>query len=245
MFTSAITHWKNAMQQRAIWSGALWSAVFILAFAVITVIVGAGAIFSMFLHPGTPALSGLRHAFGALGLMGLFLVLAGPFLGAGLYGLYGQAVAGETITWTSFWALGARFYGRAWGMVLYTILWAIAVTMIGALAIDLLHVGFGTVVIILAVILSWPMFLRMLGALFVDARRWRDSVRVSLTGGGYGLLFGGGIVGLLASLILMVMGALLIHPLGIIGRLLYFAIDLFIAVATPVWYLALYAAISG
>ena len=175
--------------------------------------------------------------------MYLVLLAAGPFFVAGLYGLYGQAVAGEMITWRSFWSYAVRFYGRAWGFYLFLFLWMIALSIVGGLLVVALHVV-GGLLAAAAFVLSLPWMIRMTGGLFVDRLTWGESFRRMFQGRHYGGLLGGLFLAAVVYVLLWVMALALIKAAGALGIILYFAIVLGLSVAGPLWGFALYRAAS-
>ena len=122
MFSTAARYWRQAMSQSAVWSAAVWTLVFTLLLTLVMTMLGAGTMVSALFHPTTPftALSPTvfnpAHIMGGILAMFVLVIAAGPLLTAGIYGLFGQAVVGNPITWESFWRLGRQFYGRAWGL---------------------------------------------------------------------------------------------------------------------------------
>ncbi len=248
IISAAMRYWRQAMSQSAIWSAALWTLVFTLLLTLVMTTLGAGTIASAFYHPTSPfaaplpAVSNPGNVMGGMAAMFILILLAGPFLTAGIYGLFGQAVAGNSITWSSFWRLGGRFYGRAWSMILFLFLWGVALTIVGVLLAALLHTV-GIVIAALLAIGSWPLAIRMMGGLFVNVLTWSESFRGAWTGQGYGAIWGGGLVALLAYIILVGLALVLIKPLGIVGIVLYFLVLLFMDIAVPLWVFAVYRAV--
>ncbi len=249
MFSDALAIWGRALRQGAVWSALIWTVLFAFVLMLVLMLMGAGTIASMFYHPslafsggnpfaGTPNVGNLM---GGILVMDLVALAAGPFLAAGVYGLYGQAVAETPITWRSFWTFGGEFYGRAWGVVLFSIIWIITLSVAALLFVGILHTV-GIVLISAGVILSWPFVIRMIGGLFVDRRTWSDSFGRMFRGHHYGGLLGGGFLMLFAYAALMLLAVLILRAAPAIGILLYAAIALFLAVAGPVWMFSLYRA---
>ncbi len=244
MLTQAFHYWTAALRQSAIWSVALWTLVFTIILIIALFVVGAGALVTAFSHPAVagrfPAVQA-GHMITGLFVMWLILVAAGPFLAAGIYGLLSQAVLERPITWGSFWPLGRQFYGRAWGLMGFGLLWMLALALVGGVLAGLAH-GVGVVITIVLALLSWPLALRMLGGLFVDGLTWTDSFRKIWGLPGYGALWGGGLVAIIAYGLLAVIDLVLIKAMGSIGLVLYMLLSLFLVVAAPLWLLAVYRA---
>lgn len=246
MFTEALSLWQRTLKQGAVWSTIVWSLLFTVLLIVLLIAVGAGALASAFYHPTlgltssvTPAIQP-GAAFGALGAIYILLILAGPFLYAGMYGLFGQAVAGEAVSWRSFWTFAVKFYGRAWGAAFLTILWSFALSLVGVVLFLIMHVA-GIVIAAVCLVLSIPWFIRMTGGLFVDRLRWGESFKRMFRGPHYGGLLGGTLLGLVAYALVFGLILLLIAH-GALGVVVYGILALALSVAAPVWLFSLYRA---
>ncbi len=226
----------------AVWSTVIWTVVFYLALVVAAAALGAGPLLPMLMHPGRPEplQDAGRILSGMLGMMVLF-VLAGPFWMAGIYGLIGAAVTEQPVTWSSFWAQGARDYGRGWGMLLYSALFGIAWAVATFILTLLIHQA-GVFLAIVGTIFIIPWMIRMIGGLFVAKKSWGTSFADSFHGGAYwGVLGGVVLVSVVAALLFMVI-ALIIHFSAGLGIVLLMAAEIALAVANVVWMLALYQA---
>lgn len=243
MLTESLRLWGATIKKGAVWSTLIWSVVFLLLMVVILAAVGAGTLASSIYHPTLPGAAPLAaaqpgRALAGVGIMYLLILAAGPFLVAGMYGMFGQAVAGASVTWRSFWSFAARFYGRSWGLYFYAFLWILALSLVGGVLIANLHVV-GGVITGLAFILSLPWSLRMAGGLFVDRLSWGESFRQTFRSRHYGGLLGGLLLSVLAYAILVGLSLLLMRAAAA-GIILYFAVLLFLSVAGPIWGFALY-----
>ncbi len=249
MLSEGLRVWSAAIKKGAVWSTLIWSIVFILLMIVILAAVGAGTLASSIYHPALPGTTPLAttvqpgRALAGVGIMYLFILAAGPFLVAGMYGIFGQAVAAVPVTWRSFWPSAARFYGRAWGLYLFAFLWILALSIVGGVLIATLHV-IGGIITGLAFVLSLPWVLRMAGGLFVDRLSWGESFRQMFQSRHYGGLLGGLLLAVLAYAVLVGLSLVLIHAAAI-GIILYFVVVLFLSVAGPIWGFALYRAANS
>jgi hypothetical protein len=122
-------------------------------------------------------------------------------------------------------------YGRAWGALLYFLLYFLAAFMLFMCFFQLLH---------LVGIFAWAV--RMLGGLFVDRASWGASFRQSFHGSHYGMMLAGIILTAAGYLVIGGISVELAKLLGVVGVVLYFLIDLRLSVAPPVWLFALYHA---
>lgn len=245
MLAESLRLWGATIKKGAVWSTLIWSVVFLLLMVVILAAVGAGALASSIYHPTLPGAAPLAavqpgRALAGVGIMYLLILAAGPFLVAGMYGMFGQAVAGASVTWRSFWSFAARFYGRSWGLYFFAFLWILALSLIGGVLIASLHV-IGGVITGMAFVLSLPWSLRMAGGLFVDRLTWGESFRQTFRSHHYGGLLGGLLLAVLAYAVLVGLSLLLMRAAGI-GIIVYFTVVLFLSVAGPIWGFALYRA---
>ncbi|WP_053959843.1 hypothetical protein [Sulfobacillus thermosulfidooxidans] len=246
MLSKAIAIWQQALQQAGTWTALVWTAAFSLLLFLVLALIGAGGIFSLLIHPvymNNP--SGLSYNMarfaGSFLIIDLILLAAGPFLTAAIYGLYGQAVRGERVSWETFWIMGRRLYGRGWGFVLYVILYFLALMMFAGIIVMLLH-RIGVILVLLAFVLSMPWVLRMTGGLFVDQLTWSQSLAASFRSSHYGTLLLGIILTGIVYVLAMGLVFFVIHILGFVGSILMFLIDLILSVVGPVWLLSLYVA---
>ncbi len=248
MLSDGLRIWRSTIKQGAVWSTVVWSLVFLLLMILVLSAAGAGTLATSFYHPSLPGTTSLAApapsgALAGVGVMYLVLLAAGPFFIAGLYGLFGQAVAGEPITWRSFWSYALRFYGRAWGLYFFLFLWMMALSLIGGLLVVALHVVGGLLTAV-AFILSLPWMIRMTGGLFVDRLSWGESFRRMFQGRHYGGLLGGLFLAAIIYVILFGLALVIMKGTAALGIILYFAIVLYLSVAGPLWGFALYRAAS-
>jgi hypothetical protein len=245
LLSSTFAVWRNALRQSATWSGLVWSFVFGVVLAVIMIGVGWREFASSFAHSPSglaPLIATLAgHALAGILLLFLIMLVVGPFVMAGQYGLYGRAVAGEAVNWSTFWRLGGRYYGRAWGFTLFTAIYGLVSYAVLTPLLVRLHTA-GIVVMAVAFILTWPFLIRMMGGLFVRVMPWGKSFRATFRGAGYWALLGGNLLALLADGALVGLGLLLMHVAGGAGAIIYLLVAMFLTVAVPVWLLALYQA---
>lgn len=109
---------RRALSRGGTWTVLVWSALFILLFVGGLLAAGARTLLTAMLHPqiigGTPTLATSTMGHNLIGIFILYLVAIGigPFYLAGVYGLLGLAVQGQTVSWRKFWAMGRRCYGR-------------------------------------------------------------------------------------------------------------------------------------
>ncbi|NMP24019.1 hypothetical protein [Sulfobacillus harzensis] len=248
MLSEGLRIWRATISKGAVWSTLIWSIVFVLLLVAILAAVGAGTLASSFYHPTLPGTAPVTPVqpgrdLAGVGVMYLVILAAGPFLLAGLYGLYGQAVAGVPVAWRSFWSFATRFYGRAWGLYFFGFLWMIALSIVAGLLVAALHVVGGVVAGVIFV-LSLPWAIRMAGGLFVDRLSWGESFRQMFQSRHYGALLGGLFLAVLVYMILVGL-SLLLARVSVIGIILYIVVALFLSVAVPVWGFSLYRAASS
>lgn len=235
---------KRALSDRGTWTVLVWSIGFTLLLVGILAAAGASSILSTMLHPQiglTSPLppSALRPMLTGILALYLVLLLAGPFFIAGIYGLFGQAVSNQTVSWATFWVMGKKLYGRAWGLYLYMLIYGVALAIVGTVFIAFLHIV-GLVITIFAVIASLPWLLRMTGGLFVDQYTWGYCFSQSFHRNRYLPLLGTMLLTLLVYGVLAFMAGTLPRVMGIPGLILYFGIEMVIGVVGPVWFFALY-----
>ncbi|OLZ09082.1 hypothetical protein [Sulfobacillus thermosulfidooxidans] len=246
MLSRALTIWQQALQQAGTWTAIVWTAAFSLLLFLVLALIGAGGIFALIAHPAfmsNPNVLSYNMArfAGSFLIIDLILLAAGPFLTAAIYGLYGQAVRGERVSWETFWIMGRRLYGRGWGFILYIILYFLALMIFAGILVMLLH-RIGVIVVLLSLILSMPWVLRMAGGLFVDQLPWSQSFAASFRSAHYGSLLLGIILTGIVYIFVIGLVFFIIHSLGFVGSILMFLIDLVLSVAGPVWLLSLYVA---
>lgn len=246
MLAMAMTYWRQTVRQSALWSTVLWTFVFGLILMILMLLLGLGSIglAAVGLRTSTSFPASIGHLVGGLALMYLVILAAGPFYLAGVYGLVGQAVAGESVTWSSFWRLGVRFYGRGWGLIFFDFLVYLAVTLVGIGLFFAAHTV-GIVVAVILFIAVLPVPLRMIGGLFVDVVPWGQSVRRALQWRGYGAIWGGSFLMLAASAILFLVVVGLFHVSAILGGLGYIVLLLAYAPLAAAWILSVYRAANG
>ena len=245
MLSNALHITRQALRQPGVWTVLVWD-VGLWVFTLLAIFVaGAGAILPAFLphvtYTANPTISPsvlnpiLRNLIGVF----LLILIVGAFWAAGTYGLFGLAVKNEQVSWNTFWVMGRRLYGRAWGFGLYVFLYSLILIVLGAVLVLLLHVV-GGILAALALFLSFPWVLRMAGGLFVDQLTWGQSFSASF----HGKHFGGLLLGLvLAGIVSGVMSLLqlaLVHAMGAVGFMIYMIISLVAYVAVPIWAFALY-----
>lgn len=244
MLTTAWSTTKRALSQGGTWTVLVWSASFMLLLIGALAAGGARSILLTMLHPHinsaapVPPTAVRSILTGILALYAVLLVV-GPFFIAGIYGLFGQAVNGLPVSWGTFWVMGKKLYGRAWGLYLYMLIYFVALSIVATALIAFLHaVGVG--ITILIVIASLPWMLRMTGGLFVDHYKWGQCFSRSFTRSRYLPLLGTMLVTLIFYGVLGFMAQTLPHVLGIPGLILYFGIEIVLGVIGPVWFFALY-----
>lgn len=251
VFSEAWQLWRRAIGQGAVWSTIIWSLIFTLLLVVLLIAVGAGSFASALYHPsvsGSGLNSPLPYSLNPhvliRGVIVIYILLlaAGPLLYAGIYGLMGQAAAGASVTWRSFWSYALSFYGRAWGAGFFLFLWAIALSLVGGILIALLHAA-GIALVVIAALLSLPWVVRMLGGLFVDRLKWSAAFRAVFRGPHYGGILGGTLLGALAAFFVGGIAAQLIH--SAVGFIIYMLVTLALGVAVPIWEFALYRAAAN
>ncbi|HBQ94668.1 MAG: hypothetical protein M1294_08385 [Firmicutes bacterium] len=247
MLFNAVKMWFQALKQGGTWTTLVWMAVFSLTFFLLLLVVGGTTLAGAMFHSGfspttgvTPTSPVAHFAIGVL-IVYILMMVATPFLTAGLYGLYGQAVQGNKVSWGTFWAMGRKLYGRGWGLMGYVFLYLLVIAFFAAIVIFSLH-AVGIVLVAAAIILTLPWALRMTGGLFVDQNTWGNSFRASFQKAYYGQLLLGVFLGAIGYLILIVLDLALTHALGAVGIVIYLILELVFAVAIPVWLFALYAA---
>jgi len=94
--------------------------------------------------------------------------ISGPFWIAGIYGTLADAVNGQTITWSTFWRNARILYGRGWGLIGFSALWALSIDIIMLVFGLLLH-ALGIVLGFAWVIATLPVIMRMTGGCSVAA----------------------------------------------------------------------------
>ncbi|MGC8489766.1 MAG: hypothetical protein ACP5QO_16315 [Clostridia bacterium] len=240
--------WKRVIGQPGSWTLIVWMLGFGSVLGGLFLAFGIGAVWSALPHtPGalssgiSPQLapSLLAHLATLLAVVVLTSLLLGPFMMAGLYGTIARAVAGERVGWGTFWWAARRLYGRAWGLVLYSIMYTVALAIASAILVSVLHAA-GSLVMMAALILSIPFAIRMLGGLFLDERGFGESFTRSFGGPRYGGLLGGALLGVLVMMAGLGILAVLGLALGSVIMVVYYLVSLGLVVAAPAWFLALY-----
>ncbi len=270
MLAEALGLWKRSVGQTGTWTVLVWMVASGVVVAVIFGLVAASAFQSYrFAHPGSypfaspympmsPLFGGtspfnttlprpfffapgvVRALIAPMALMFLVYLALVPFLAAGIYGTISRAVMGEQVSWGTFWTMARRLYTRAWGLLLYTFLYAIAFGIVAGVLFAVLR-AFAIVVIVLVPIFSIPLWVRLAGALFMDERDFGASVGHSFTGGNYWVILGGALLGVVVTGVGMMVLLVLSH-LTAIFAIVYFLAAIALTVAAPSWFLALYRA---
>jgi hypothetical protein len=191
-------------------------------------------------HPPFFAPTALRAFIGPLVAM-LFVYLAVvPFMAAGIYGTLSRAIMGDPVTWGTFWTMARRLYTRAWGLIAYAICYLVALAVVTAILFAVVK-GFALVLVGLGPFFSIPLWVRMMGGLFMDERRFGESFRRSFGGGHYWGILGGSVLGAVVMSIGMLVLLGLSHLTALFG-IVYFLASIALTVAAPSWFLALYRA---
>ena len=247
MFARAWSLWLHILRQGGVWWILVWSFAGTLGLMLLSIMMGAGHAVGwpsvLLTSGGTPALFDPATFRSLLELFGLLMMLeytALPLFIAGVFGVLDAAESRRPLTAMSFWQYGHALRDRAWGWIAYV--WGVGLT-VGAVAVGLTTLlgGSGFWVTVLAGVLALPWMLRMLGGLFVDHRRWGDSVARSFHGAHYGgvllgLLMGGGITALV-----LVVGLALVQVSGV-GLCILVTLTAAWPLLAPAWGLALYQA---
>lgn len=250
MLEQAFSLTRNALRQPAIWSVALWSLVFLLLMLlVMTLVMGAGAATAPFLHPFVfhprpffPAypFNPARIATAMLLLL-LVIILAGPLWMAGVYGTLAAAVRGDPVGWGSFWSYARSEYGRAWGLIAYTVLFAVVLAIVGGLLALILHVA-GVVLMLLLILAVIGLPVRMIGGLFLRHLGWGQAFSATWPLTGYGSLWLGMVGYAVLAFVFMLIVAGLGRLIPLLGPALVLVVEAALQVVSAVWSLALYQA---
>ena len=250
MLYRAIVLGSRALKQGGTWTALVWIAALFIGLMGLTILVAGGSLGSLLFHPGflKPGESAkmVARSLGSA-LDGLFLVFvvalaAIPFLRAGVFGLYGQTVQGRTVSWRTFWVLGKKLYGRAWGLTGYLVLYVLTLVLFALIGFWLVRL-WGLAAAGALAFLMMPWGLRMAGGLFADHLTWSDSFRRSFTRKYYGSLLGGLALGMLGYWVVVIVVGLGLYFLGIASMPLLVGLDSVLAdVVFPVWCFALYTA---
>lgn len=242
ILSRAFALWRTALRSHAVWSAALWNAVFSWLFILITEL--ANPQISSRLFPQADSLSEVYiyhpHLLAVRNVLELITVLAvGPWVLSGVYGILGQVIADAQVSWQSFGRLARIFYGRLWGLFLFIWIWMLGLGVLGFMVLAILH-GFGFLVVIILSILSLPGLVRMTGGLFVNRLSWTDSFADVFNRSGYTFLLIGALLGLLISTILGGIGLTLMTTLA--GLIVYDLILVVLSITLPLWFFSLYRA---
>lgn len=237
--------WRRALSQGPIWTAAVWALLWGVLYIGGLVLVGAGTMVSAMLHPGQGVLFG--HAATATGATvmvgGLVEAIvglgAGPFLTAGVYGILSNAVRGDEVSWSTFWTMAVKLYGRSWGIVAYFVLYVLAAAILYGVGVGFLGI-IGVVIVSIAVLASLPWPIRMAGALFVDRASWAQSFRQSFHGRAYGAMLLGIFLMGIAMGVVWVVVAELGRVIGAADIALFSLLELALTVVVPVWFFGLY-----
>ncbi len=244
MIAAAISLWKTTIRRPGVWTGIVWAVLFALLWVVLVLATGQRALLTRTLHPATlatPAPAPTAGAAVSVLVMYVILLGVGPFWMAGMYGMYGRAIKGETVGFRTFWQMGRKFYGRGWGLLGYTMLYGIALGLVAVGLIVGLKVA-GEIVLGALVLLSLPWVIRMTGRLFVDGETWGASFRGSFRGGHFWALVGGILLAVVAYAIVYALFVLLGRVSIALAAVVYILFDMGISVAGPLWAFALYHA---
>lgn len=241
MIAQSFSRWMTTLRQPGVWTGAVWSILFLLLMVALLLAAGQSALLSRSLHPtslATPA-PATNPGISFL-VMYVILIGVGPFWTAGLYGLYGAAIKGESVGFGTFWQMGRKLYGRGWGLVLYAMIYGAVLGLVAVILIAGLKVLWGGILVGVLVVLSLPWATRMSGGLFVDAKKWGASFKGSFRGGHFWAFLGGILVAVLGYLILYGLFVLLGRVSVVLALILYLVFALAMSVAAPLWAFALY-----
>ncbi len=237
---------RRALSRGGTWTALVWSALFVILLVAGLLLVGGNALLSAMVHPhfiGSPLMSPTQAKQILLGMLALYgvLLVVGPFFMAGIYGMFGEVVKDRPVSWGTFWSMGKKLYGRGWGLYLYLLIYAIVLGIVGGILGGLLHVV-GLVVLMLAIIASFPWLLRMTAGLFVDQYTWGQSFKASFMGARYLALLGTMLLSVLFYGVILVAIFKATSFLGVFGLALYFACEMVLSIVGPVWFFALYRA---
>ena len=217
MLANAFRRWWKALLQGGTWTALVWGAVFGFLPLLLLLFLGTGSLLSALFATRLPLGSSHRppmvftdHVLPSMLLVYVIIIVISPFFTAGIYGLLGQAVKGQPVTWGTFWVLGRRLYGRSWGFIGYIVLYVACLALVSLLAIVWLHV-LGIILIVAAIVFSMPWALRMTGGLFVDQNTWGHSLILSFRKSGYWPLLGGLILTGIAALVILTVIATRAH----------------------------------
>ena len=247
MFARAWSLWLHILRQGGVWWILVWSFAGTLGLMLLSIMMGAGHAVGwpsvLLTSGGTPALFDPATFRSLLELFGLLMMLeytALPLFIAGVFGVLDAAESRRPLTAMSFWQYSHALRDRAWGWIAYV--WGIGLT-VGALAVGLTALlgGPGFWLTVLTGVFVWPWMLRMVGGLFVDHHRWRDSVVRSFHGAHYGGvllgLLGGGVI----TALVLVVGLALVQVSGV-GLCILVALGATWPLLASGWSLALYQA---
>jgi hypothetical protein len=236
MFSEMVTRTQNGLKQSAVWSVVVWSLVFNLILLAVFAIMGIHMAPSLTSFPTPTATAKLG---GAALLMLLVMVLAGPYWIAATYGTLAEAANGQPITWGSFWQNGRKMYGRAWGLIGFSLLWVIGLMIIAMLFGAMLR-ALGILVIILWIIISLPILIRMTGGLFSRQLTWGQSFSQSFQPAGWGTLWLAMAAYSFASIIILLLVSLILGHIPVIGSVLVLFVDVILGVVGGIWAFAAY-----
>ncbi len=235
---------RRAIAMKGVWTTVVWSAILEAISLAIAFASGQG---SSLVHPfsfGATPSTQTPNLSPTSGIVVLVLFVFGPFVTAGVYGMLGAAVKGEEVGWASFIPYARKLYGRAWGAVLYYLIYVAAF----AIVVGLLFLAIHTVAFVIASLLligSFPWAIRMLGGLFVHHYRWGQSFKASFRGRSYWGMLGTGLLGMVGILIGYGILALLATLLHGVGEVVYYLGGLFLSVLVGCWFFSLYWAEKG
>lgn len=234
MFSEMVTRTQNGLKQSAVWSVVVWSLVFNLVLFAVFAIMGIHASLT-----SLPTPLAIGHLVGVSLLMLLVIVLAGPYWIAAIYGTLAEAANGQSITWGSFWQNGRKMYGRAWGLIGFSLLWAIGLMVIAMIFGAILH-ALAILVVILWIIISLPVLIRMTGGLFSRQLTWGQSFAQSFQSAGWGILWLAMAVYAIASIIILLLVSLILGHIPLLGSILVLFVDVILEVVGGIWAFAAY-----
>jgi hypothetical protein len=233
----------SGLAQPAVWTLTLWTAL--LALIVLGLLYASGdfTLITMIAHPSlSPVHPPVPIASHIIMVSLTFLVLCiglGPFWVAGTYGTIADVINERPITWKSFWRNSWQCYAKAWGLIGYTVLLTIIIEAILITTVMSLHF-YGIMIAMLVMAVIVPVFLRMMGGIFVRNLSWSHSFREIFRASGYGYLW-------LAVIILVIVGFMAELATGILfffspvlGGLFYVVVESALEIVGGVWTLAAY-----
>lgn len=245
MVSRTFALFRRAIRIKGVWTTVVWSAILEAMSLLGAAASGNGS--RLLVHPFSFSASSptpSTNFSAATGIVALVLLVIGPFISAGIYGMFGAVVKGEEVGWTSFIPFARKLYGRSWGVILYYGMYMVAFVIV----VGLLYLAIHAVAFLIAglfMIGSFPWALRMLGGLFVHHHRWGQSFKASFRGGRYWGMLGTGLLGILGAIVgygILAFLATILHGVGVV---LYYLGGLFLSVLVGCWFFSLYWAENG